>query len=184
MLIQIAGKCKNRLQGLSCQLFVTLRIDVLNVQHDQICNRSQLFKQLHPVFIFRLKGNAGGIQTGMDSPSFCLGKQLCYKFNLNQRITAGCCDTALPVKGTIFFVLFHNLRHCHFCAAACFPGVRIVTVLTPHGTALEKDNETDTWSVYSAEAFNGMDMSNHRIRLLINWNQTAFIKYCRGRYGK
>ena len=84
MLIQIAGKCKNRLQGLSCQLFVTLRIDVLNVQHDQICNRSQLFKQLHPVFIFRLKSNAGGIQTGVDAPFFCLCKKLCYKADLHQ----------------------------------------------------------------------------------------------------
>ena len=47
-----------------------------------------------------------------------------------------------------------------------------MTVLTPHGTALKKDNETDTWSVYSAEAFNGVDMSNHRICLLVNYDKT------------
>ena len=53
----------------------------------------------------RVKGNAGGVQAGVDTAFFCFLKELCHKTYLHQRLTAADRDAAFFVKGAGLLIL-------------------------------------------------------------------------------
>ena len=65
MFIQIPGKGQNRIQMLPGQYLMCLRIDMLDIQHNQIGGCGQTVKAPEPFRMLRSKGDAGGVQTGM-----------------------------------------------------------------------------------------------------------------------
>ena len=56
-----------------------LRIDMLDIQHNQIGGCGQTVKAPEPFRMLRSKGDAGGVQTGMNSSCPCGLKKLCDK---------------------------------------------------------------------------------------------------------
>ena len=85
--------------------------------------------------MLRLKGDAGGVQAGVDALAGRFFKQIRDKFHLQQRFASGDSDAAVGIKVAGRLKLAQNLFRRHFRAAAGLPGIRVVAVEAAHGAA-------------------------------------------------
>ena len=133
--LQIGGEGQNRLLGLTAELLVFRRVDVLDIQEHQAGGGHQAVEFLFKSRGIGVKGDAGGIQAGVDA--FLPGglKEFRHKANLHQGLSAGDGDAAPAVEMSRAPVLGQNLLCGHGGAAFGVPGIRIVAVEAAHGAA-------------------------------------------------
>ena len=162
LLVQIPGKGQDTGVVMTGQVLVALGIDVLDVQQHQICDFQQLV-QLPVVFgVAGPVGNTGGVQTGVDQLLLGQLKQLQQKIDLHQGFAAGDGDAAGRIECLVPLIFLDQGLGGPDRAGIHFPGIRIMAVLAPHGTALEKDDESNAGAIHGAEAFRRMDIAVHR----------------------
>ncbi len=131
-----------------------VRINVFDIQHNQIRQCHQLIQLFQPGRVGRIKGNAGTVDAGVYIFLFCQCKQFGQEVYLHQGFSSCDCQTAaVLVKGAVSFVLFDNVGGFHHGSAVHFPGVRVVTIGTAHGTSLHKHHKARARAVHSAETF-------------------------------
>ena len=112
-----------------------LWINMLDIQKYQICGSQKPVKMGHDRLGARVKGDAGGVQAGVDTAFFCLLKELCHKTYLHQRFAAADRDAAFFVKRAGLLILVQYFLRCHGRTALGIPCIRIMAIETSHGTS-------------------------------------------------
>ena len=165
LFVQILREFQNVLVALLGQLLVLGVVDVLDVQHDQICH---CHKAIEFLAAFLPEQDSGGVQTGMDALFLGSFKQFCQELHLHQRLAAGGGNAAVMEKFLDAVILFQQGFHrtqIFGVAVVDRPRVRIVAVLTPHGAALKENHKANAGAVNGAEAFGRMNVSFHVVLL-------------------
>ena len=156
---------------------MALRVDVLDVQQDQIRHFHQFIQLVVIARLARAVGNAGGIQAGVDVLLPGQGKQLQHKIDLHQGLAAGDGDAALAVKSRVALVFPDQGLGRADRAGVHLPGIRVVAVLAAHGTALQEYHKPHAGSIHSAEALSGMDKSVHSNQIC-SWKVREITSSC------
>ena len=128
-------------------------IDMLDIQKKQVGVFHECVKLLEKRFISG-KRIAGSIDHSMDAFLFCFLEKLNQKIHLKERFSSadGNSAFAAPV-GAVAESLFQKFVGRHQVGVIGTPGVRIVTKLTAHLTALYKNHKADAWTIYGPKAF-------------------------------
>ena len=108
---------------------------------------------------------------GVDILFLSQAEQFQKKIDLQKRLTAGDGDTAVSVEGAVVLILLDKRCGVPHVPALHIPGIRVMAVLTAHGTSLQENHKPHTGAIHSAEAFCGMNVCVH-------------VRSVRGRYGK
>ena len=154
LLVKVGHELQDILVRLHSELSVLLRVDMLDVQHDQVRQRHQFVVFRHQRSVLRIEGDAGAVDTGMDSSFLGQGEQVDQEIHLHQRLTAGDGQAAaVGVERLVLLVLLDDVGRFHESAAVQVPGIRIVAVGTAHGTALHEYHEARAGSVDGSKAF-------------------------------
>ena len=143
-------------------------VDVLDVEQHQVGVCHQRF-EFGKERLFSGKRLPARVDDGVDALLFCLFKQLQQKIDLQQRFPAADGDAApaAPVAAVTKGPLQHVFRIGF--AVSHLPGVCVVTELTAHRTALQKDDVANARTVDRSEGLDGMQcafMLSHNCFLL------------------
>ena len=123
-----------------------------NISSDYVAaaNKLKPNKSKKTVVVF-VESYARSIKAGVDTATLCLTKKLGNKIKLQQRFTACNGDAAILIKTAVLFEFSYKICNCHFCSCISFPRIGVVTEFASQGTALHKDNKSNTWTVERAE---------------------------------
>ena len=175
--VKVFREGKDPRVAVASQLFVLFIKHMLDIEEHQVGNGHQLFDFFGMVGI---EQDAACIQRRVDPVLLGFGKKLGEKINLEHRFAAGGGDAAGGIKLPVAGDLFDDLIGGHLGAARHFPGIGIVAVEAPHGTALEKHNIADSGAIHRAKALKGMDASsqfrhgNH----ILSWKVREMTSSC------
>ena len=87
-------------------------------------------------------------------------EQVGQKLGLQKRLAARNRNSAAAIELVVTLDLIHEVLDGHHRAAVDRPGIGIVAVEAPHGTALEKHHIADSGAIHRAKALKGMDASS------------------------
>ena len=91
--------------------------------------------------------------------SFQIPEQFDEKVHLHHGFSSCHCHAAVAVEGEIGIKPLQDLMDAHEGSLPVLPGVRVVTVPAPHGTALEKYDIAYAGAVHRAAALDRVDIS-------------------------
>ena len=136
---------------LSCEFFVLVFVDVLDVNEENVRHAHEFFEFLKP-FAFFAEWSSRRVNTGVYGAFFCFCEQFEQKINLRKRFSARNGDAALlaPKVTAIFGFVKQFVRRVEL-SARHFPGVGIVAVQTAERAARKENDEARTWPVRAAE---------------------------------
>ena len=166
MITQIPRTIKDIFIAPARQLLVLLVINLLDIKKHRIRKLRKFFK-LREKRLLPRKRLRRRIKAGIDSSRLRLPKKLQHKINLHQRIPAAHRDTTFIAP--IFTISLRKVKKLgsrpHIIRPE-IPGIRIMTIPTPHMTALQENHKPNSRPVHTSKCFNRMycsfDLFCHR----------------------
>ena len=135
------------------------RIDLLDVQHDQI-------DYIEPVIWQQVRQQAIGVERGMQAEFFLAAAQhLMHKFRLHQRFAAADGDAAAGFQEQRHLAdIGEYLIYRPWCAVLTIPCVRVVAVKAAHLAAGHEQHEAQPRAINCAAGQCGVDVGDQIAR--------------------
>ena len=138
--------------GFSGQRPAILRVNVLDVQQKHV-------RQINGMPGLGQGNGAAGVNGGVEALLPAKRQQILTECRLHQRLSAGKGHASPQQKAALTADLLHYLGRRHAQSLLLLPGIWIVTVQAPEGTAGQKYHKADAGAVHCAEAFQGMQIA-------------------------
>ena len=173
--VKVAEKIDDVLVAVAREFFVGFGIDVLDVHEQEVGGFHQSL-ELCKRLTCAPECDSARVDARVDSRRFCRLEEFNHEVDLCEWFAAAYGDAAVgsPV-GLVAHGFFQQVFGAHFersvlCPVCAFrpeiPCFRVVAELAAHGTALQKYDKADSWSIDRSERFELVDSSeSHAVKI-------------------